>query len=284
MAGFLDEYSFVKRQNSALASAPRGEIASVRRVCVAPGSSKIHHRPHVIPRNCERLQIAFGGATDLPRLTEALEEQAKRIAHALHDDAGQLLAAIHIALDDLERELPVAALRLQTVRGLIARVEHQIRHVAHELRPTILDDLGLSPALEFLADSFREKRGGLGVTLEAAMPGRLPSAITVAVYRMVQEALTNVIRHAAATNVSVRVHADKAMLRCSVEDDGTGFDVRTMAVAPRAGLGLLGMRERIAAVGGTLRIASSPGAGTTLFATIPLETVDGDQGGSCGRS
>jgi signal transduction histidine kinase len=104
------------------------------------------------------------------------------------------------------------------------------------------------------------------------------------VYRMVQEALTNVIRHAAATNVSVRVHADKATLRCSVEDDGTGFDVRTTVVAPGAGLGLLGMRERIAAVGGTLQIASFPGAGTKLFATIPLETVDGDQSGSRGRS
>lgn len=274
----------MKRQHGALVSGPRAEIASTKRVCVSPGSTKIPHRPRVIPRNCVRLQIAVDGATDLPRLTEALEQQARRIAYALHDDAGQLLAAIHLALDDLERELPVAALRLQTVRELIARVERQIRHVAHELRPAILDDLGLSPALEFLADNFRGQHGGFSVTLEAAVPRRLPPAITIAVYRMVQQALTNVIRHAAASNVSVRVHADTAMLRCSVEDDGTGFDVTTMVAAPRAGLGLLGMRERIAAVGGTLQIVSSPGAGTTLFATIPLETLDGDQSGSCRRS
>jgi signal transduction histidine kinase len=117
-----------------------------------------------------------------------------------------------------------------------------------------------------------------------AVPRRLPSAVTTAVYRMVQEALTNVTRHAAATRVCVRLHTDNTILQCSVEDDGTGFDVGATVLSPRRGLGLLGMRERIAAVGGSLHIASSLGAGTQLFATIPLEIQDGDQTGACRRS
>jgi signal transduction histidine kinase len=208
----------------------------------------------------------------LRRLNETLEEEVKRIAHLLHDEAGQLLAAVHIAIEDLARELPPPAReRMGKVREFLVQVETQLRRLSHELRPTILDDLGLFPALEFLAKGVSE-RTELSIAVEGSEVGRLPPSIETAFYRIVQEALNNVCRHARAKRVTIRLQRDSGAFRCSIGDDGIGFDVPSvMAKKGDRGIGLIGIRERLNPFKGTLRIDSAPGHGTELGISIPLE-------------
>lgn len=211
----------------------------------------------------------------LRRLNATLEDEARRIAHALHDEAGQLLVSVHLELEDVARELaPPAGERLKEVRRLLDLTEQQLRRLSHELRPTILDDLGLVPALEFLAGGV-SARAGLSITVEGSTEGRLSPLVETALYRSVQEALTNVTKHARATRAAVRLQREARTIRCSVRDDGVGFDV-TGASTRRGerGLGLIGIRERIYALGGSLEIVSAPGRGTELLIAIPLETRD----------
>lgn len=221
----------------------------------------------------------------LRRLNETLEEQAKRIAHALHDEAGQLLVAVHIALREAAREVPPPAReRLQEIHGLLDQIEEQLRCFSHELRPTILDDLGLLPALEFLAQGMA-KRTDLPITVEGSTQGRLPPAVETALYRCAQEALTNVARHARASRAGVELQREVKLIRCSIRDDGVGFNVPAVIAGTdqrdlfgagarrgQRGLGLVGIRERLNALGGTLRITSAPGRGTELLIIVPLET------------
>jgi signal transduction histidine kinase len=209
----------------------------------------------------------------LHQLNERLEKEARRIAHALHDEAGQLLACVHIALEDVARELPFPSRkRLQEVRVLLDQIEGQLRRLSHELRPTILDDLGLLPALEFLAEGVSQ-RASLPITVEGERAGRFPSPIETALYRVVQEALTNVARHAQATHASVQIQREPGSIHCSIRDNGIGFDVPVvMARKGQRGLGLVGIRERIAVLGGTLQIRSESGRGTEMVITVPVET------------
>jgi two-component system sensor histidine kinase UhpB len=205
-------------------------------------------------------------------LNARLEDEARRIAHALHDEAGQLLASVHLAVASIANELPAPVReRLDTVTVLLDQVAEQLRHLSHELRPVILDHLGLVPALEFLAQGV-SKRTGLAVAIDASLAGTVPPSIQTALYRILQETLTNVSKHAHATHVSVRLHHDVRTIHCSIGDDGIGFDLS--AVCPnreKSGLGLIGIRERIATLGGTFSIASAPGRGTTLEMRIPLK-------------
>jgi len=208
----------------------------------------------------------------LRHLNEMLEEEAKRIAHALHDEAGQLLASVHLALEEVARELPPpAGDRLQKVRVLLDQIEVQLRRLSHELRPTILDDLGLFPALEFLATGI-SARTRIPISVEGSPEKRLPHIIETALYRIVQEALTNVTKHAQATRVTVCLQREDQSVRCSIRDDGIGFDP-AVVLAPRIerGLGFVGIQERLNSLGGELQIVSFPGRGTELFITIPLE-------------
>jgi PAS domain S-box-containing protein len=209
----------------------------------------------------------------LRRLNEMLEERAKRIAHALHDEAGQVLASVYLAVAELARELPPAArARLGRISQLLDRVDEQLRHLSHELRPTILDDLGVLPALEFLVEGV-SKRTGLRITVEGSTEGRLSPPTETAVYRIVQEALSNVAKHAQATRVSVRLRREGNGIRCSVTDDGIGFDVPgVLARRGERGLGLIGIQERLQTLGGALEIRSASGRGTELLITLPLKT------------
>jgi signal transduction histidine kinase len=210
----------------------------------------------------------------LHRLNGVLEGQAKRIAFALHNDAAQLLAAVHLAIADVASRLPSdAAQRLQTARGLLDQVEHRLRNLAHELRPPILDDLGLVPALEFLGDAVA-KRWGFQVTVEARVDRRMPPIVEATLYRITQEALNNIAKHAkaSAANVSVRQRAHQIV--CSIKDDGIGLDGRVLARGqPPSGLGLLEIRERTAALGGRLHLGCNDTGGTCLTVEIPLERV-----------
>ena len=205
---------------------------------------------------------------------QRLEEEARRIAHALHDEAGQLLVSVYLALDTLLTQLqPDARERLTEIRSLLEQVEAQMRRLSHELRPTILDDLGLKPAIEFLADGI-SKRTGRSVLVNASVGGRLPGAVEIAMYRIVQEALTNVIKHAQATQAVVHLVRQPDALVCFITDNGHGFDANARSAHTHSqGLGLIGMRERAASLGGTFSIDSSPGKGTTLKIVVPMKGV-----------
>src|SRR3989338_5321091 len=200
------------------------------------------------------------------------EEEAKRIARELHDEAGQLLASVYIVLDDIAREVePPAKERIQKVIGMLDQIEEQLRSLAHELHPTILDDLGLLPAIQSLAQRF-SKRTGMDIALDEVPKQRFPLRIETALYRIVQEALNNVTKHAQATTVRVQIQQEDGIVRCLVLDNGIGFDAPT--VLSRTGaesLGLVGIRERVEILKGKLQIQSAPGQGTQLCVTIPLE-------------
>ena len=221
--------------------------------------------------------------TALRRLNEMLEEGAKRIAHALHDEAGQLLVTVHLALQRVAIGLPPRSReRLQEVRHLLDEMEKQLRRLSHELRPTILDDLGLLPALDFLAQGVGQ-RAGIEITVDGPRDRRLPVPIETALYRVVQEALNNASRHAHARRVEIRIHAPGQEIRCSIRDDGEGFD--PAAIERRTGetgLGLLGIKERVSALAGQLAIRSAPGRGTELSITIPLGDAHANPGSTRG--
>jgi PAS domain S-box-containing protein len=204
-------------------------------------------------------------------LNARLEEEARRIAHALHDGAGQVLSLVYLAVAEIGNELPAAREQLQRITAPLDQVGEQLRRLSHELRPVILDDFGLVAALEFLAQGVSQ-RTALIITVESTIEGRLSAVVETALYRILQETLTNVSKHARAKRVCVRLHEDVRTISCSVEDDGIGFDASAVCHnRDKTGLGLIGIRERLAALGGALSIVSAPGRGTTVEVTIPLK-------------
>src|SRR6266436_1642880 len=210
----------------------------------------------------------------LRQLNETLEEEIKRIAYAVHDEAGQLLVAVHLALAEVAQELPKRQqAQFTRIKDLLNEVEKHLRRYSHELRPTILDDLGWIPAIRFLADGV-SKRANLPIHIDATVSGRLPTATETTIYRIVQEALTNAVKHAKASNVWIRAWREDFTQCCTIRDDGAGFKVRSGQGTLRKGLGLVAMRERVSAVGGTLQIESRPGHGTEVSIRLPLEVQD----------
>ena len=209
----------------------------------------------------------------LHRLNETLEQEIQRIAHAVHDEAGQLLVAARLVMSDVSHELsPALQERLQEVGTILDQVEKQLRRLSHELRPTVLDDLGLVPALQFLTEGI-SRRAGLSIQVQSSLKGRCAPNIEIALYRVVQEALTNVTKHARAKNVAIQLTNVARNLHCLVHDDGVGFDsASTLSGKGGSGLGLVGIRERLNAVGGTVQIDSVVGRGTELLVKIPMET------------
>ncbi len=172
----------------------------------------------------------------------------------------------------MDQELPEPLLAQVTqIKELLNQVEKHLRRYSHELRPTILDDLGWIPAIRFLAEGI-SKRADLPIHIDATVSGRLPRTIETTLYRIVQEALTNAVKHAKAKNLWIRAWREKLALCCAIRDDGRGFDPsQVQATAHREGLGLIAMQERLSAIGGTLRIESRPGHGAELFIRVPLE-------------
>jgi two-component system, NarL family, sensor histidine kinase DevS len=207
------------------------------------------------------------------RVIEAQEVERRRLARELHDETGQALTSILLGLSAI-RAAPdeASAERAETeLKELIVGALQNVRRLAVELRPSSLDDFGLVPALERLAVTL-EERSGVHVALEAGLSDtRLPPEVETVVYRLVQEALTNVVKHADATDVSIVLARRDGGVSAVVEDDGRGFapdEVRSDA------LGLVGMRERLALLGGTLAVESTPGKGTALVAFVPIRPDD----------
>jgi PAS domain S-box-containing protein len=215
----------------------------------------------------------------LQRLGTAQEAERHRLARELHDQMGQHLTALGLGLKALRDATPFSAGaggRLQQMQELSDLMGREIHQLALELRPTALDDLGLHTALANYVESWSEQSGVEADFQSAGMDGaRLPPATETALFRVVQEALTNVRKHAQSKRVSVVLRRTTREAQAVVEDDGRGFD----GEAPPAGrLGLLGMRERLALVGGTLVVESESGKGTTVFARIPLAAEGGNHG------
>jgi signal transduction histidine kinase len=204
----------------------------------------------------------------LRRVVEAQELERRRLARELHDETGQALTSILLGLRSVEEAAgsEEAAQAAGSLRELVVATLQDVRRLAIELRPKALDDFGLVPALERLVQTY-EGDTGISMDLEAQLGDkRLPPEIETMLYRTVQESVTNIVKHAQAQNASILLTRRGGGVAAVIEDDGRGFDP-TDAVD---GVGLLGMRERLALLGGRLQIESSPGAGTTLVIEVPV--------------
>ncbi|CAG9173710.1 hypothetical protein LMG23992_02523 [Cupriavidus laharis] len=213
------------------------------------------------------------------RVVQSQEEERARLSRELHDGISQLLVSVKLVLEAAANRLrlaPAEGAAVAPVLGMalnrLDTVFNEVRRVARNLRPALLDDLGLFAALQHLA---REMQGGSQLQIsvaQAGTPRELPDEQATALYRIAQEALTNVERHARARRVTVALAFDPDATRLTVRDDGSGFDVARMQVDPRRGIGLRNLRERIAALGGQFDIVSGIG-GTELVATLPLANM-----------
>jgi len=206
----------------------------------------------------------------LRRVVEGQEVERRRLARELHDETGQALTSILLGLRAVEEAGSgdgVVRKSVSEVRELVVATLQDVRRLAVELRPKALDDFGLVPALERLVQTFSEATG-ISVDLEAGLgEDRLPAELETTLYRIIQEALTNVVKHAEAQSVSVLLVRREGSVTTVIEDDGRGFDPTSTR---EDGLGLLGMRERVALHDGRLQLEASPGAGTTLVVEMPL--------------
>jgi two-component system CheB/CheR fusion protein len=234
----------------------------------------------------EREQAEQSRQQLLRQLVTAQEEERSRIARELHDQMGQDLTVLMLGLKMLRDAAPADSpinMRLEPLQVLSTQIGREVRTLALQLRPPALDDLGLDATL---ANYVAEWSARVLIAVDFHTIGldeqRLPPAIETALYRLTQEALTNVLKHAQATSVSLIIERRADTVHMIVEDNGTGFDVaaaRSNAHIEHR-LGLIGMDERVAHLGGTLTIESAPGSGTTVFVRIPL--ADAAQGGSDG--
>jgi PAS domain S-box-containing protein len=213
------------------------------------------------------------------RLTTAQEDERRRIARELHDQLGQHLTGLGLGLKVVKDATPNSSPtwdRLHELQALTDRIGREVHQLALELRPTALDDFGLEAALANYTEEWGA-RAGVEVDFHAAGldAGRLPAATETALYRVILEALTNVRKHARAARVSVVLQAAPGQVVAVVEDDGCGFDPEPALAGSSAEhrLGILGMRERVALLGGELTIDSGPERGTTVIAHVPLAPV-----------
>jgi signal transduction histidine kinase len=208
--------------------------------------------------------------TTVQRIVTGQEQERRRLSRELHDETGQALTSILLGLKSIEdaqgtERFPAA---LAELRAMVVATLQDVRRLAVELRPKALDDFGLVPALERLTSSFAEQTG-ITVQLESQLGAtRLPDEVETVLYRVVQEALTNVVKHAQAEHVSVLLHSRPGRVAVVIEDDGRGF---TDSGDVSDGIGLLGMEERIGLVGGSFAVESTAGVGTTIAVEVPAE-------------
>lgn len=208
----------------------------------------------------------------LARVVSAQEEERHRLSRELHDGVGQMLATLLVSLKLVEKAGDPAEARARTaeLREMIVQALEECRRLSMDLRPAGLDELGLAGALEGYARHF-EHTTGISVELSIArLDGRLSRPVELELYRIVQEMLTNVSKHARAQRVALSLAVDAGMAVVSVEDDGIGFDATTAMAAYNRGLGLLTMRERTELLGGSFHLDSTPGRGTRIRITVPL--------------
>lgn len=197
------------------------------------------------------------------RLLDASEEERKRIARELHDEISQLLTVIQLSLEDAAETT-----QMRRAKDLLGQTQKEIHRIIHDLRPSLLDDLGLAAAVEWYATNYLSPQG-LQVNLEIEQDlAPLPAEVQIATFRIYQEIITNILRHSKAENVSVELYTNDEDLVLAVEDDGVGF----VPEQKFEGAGVVGMRERAALVNGTITFDSTPGMGTHVRVKIPLRS------------
>lgn len=240
--------------------------ASLRHAESLENQAELHFRQVELARS-ELQQLSA-------RLLEIEEEDRRNLSRELHDEIGQSLALLQIEVSTAQSLLPAhpdaARERLRRARQLAERTVQTIRDISLLLRPPLLDDLGLTPALQFQLEAFLRRSGITCEFSEEGVSDDLPDGVKTCVYRVVQEALHNCEKHAGAHTVRVRVRQFDDRLKAEIEDDGCGFEINAPGETGRRGLGLLGMRERATLAGGTLSIDSAPGRGAKVTLTIPL--------------
>jgi signal transduction histidine kinase len=204
------------------------------------------------------------------RRVKVQEEERRHLARELHDEIGQALTAAKINLQAaLEEPDHAKAKRIHETTAILERLLGQVRQISLNLRPSTLDDLGLVPALRSLLDE-QGRLASVAVRFSAKnMPENLDPEIQTTCFRIAQEAITNAVRHARSTQIRFDLSHENGNLRLQIRDNGTGFDAES-AQAQTIGLGLVGMKERAALVGGRTRIMASRGKGATVDVTLPL--------------
>jgi signal transduction histidine kinase len=220
----------------------------------------------------------------LRKVIMAQEEERRRIALELHDETSQSMASLVVGLKAAQAALSIDPVRsgeiLSGLRATVSQTVKELHNVVYDLRPTLLDDLGLIPALRWYAET-RLTAHGVEVELEVqGQPRRLPSEAEITLFRIAQEALTNIVRHAGASQVRLALEFGDEAAAVDIRDNGRGFDVRDMLDTDngRQGFGLLGIQERAALLGGTFDVRSEPGEGTNLLVWVPVSRPVGDDG------
>ncbi|MDR4479377.1 MAG: sensor histidine kinase [Nitrospira sp.] len=210
------------------------------------------------------------------RILTAQEEERRRIAQDLHDDVNQRLALLMLDLQEVDRQIGCEpAMAQEGIRNALNGLEElsdDVRFMAYRFHPSILDDLGLKAALQRLLDDFSSRTGVKALFVHQPLDHQLDKTISTALYRVVQESLSNITRHAKASRVEVEVTMEEEGLVVVVRDDGRGFDQVAIEGA-ECGLGLLNMRERLLSVHGSCEVESIPGRGTTVSMYVPLVRV-----------
>ena len=208
------------------------------------------------------------------QLLRLQEEERRRISRDLHDDINQRLALLSIDIEMLEQQLPDASDRtvrtVRTIQDRIVELSDNVRRLAYQFHPSILDDLGLSIALRRLVDDFQTRTGIEARFIGKDIPKHVAKEVVTCLYRVAQEGLANISRHARAKNVRVELQRVRDGLQLMMSDDGVGFDMNRHD-GQRGSLGLLSMRERVSLVAGTLSIQSTPGEGTQICAWVPFK-------------
>lgn len=255
--------------------------ASLLMVLLSPAYFMLYRplKTHFYERQRAEREVAF-----LSRHTlQAVEEEKKRIAHEMHDGCGSLLTAMQFDIETLKlsviQRTPAAEPQFERLAAITAQLAGEVRSITGKLRPAMLETSGLAPALRWHVSQVVEGRPELHIDLRIDdCADRLPPDIEIAVYRICQEGLNNVVRHAYAKEVIVTVHCGERV-RVRIEDDGIGFDHRRMPVNSTGplGFGLLGMRERAAGLGGRLTVQSTPGQGTVIEADLPATIQENQQ-------
>ena len=212
----------------------------------------------------------------LERLVSVQEEERRRIARNLHDQLGQRITALRFSVsalkDDAALGVEVLQQRIEAIDRIAAQIDRDVDGIAWDLRPASLDDMGLDAALQAMVRDWSATRGVRGeLHVSTILDGRLPPDMESHLYRIVQEALNNVAKHAGASRASVLLRRTSGDVEVIVEDDGRGFDVESITTSREGGMGLTGIQERASLMGGHLEVESTPGAGTTLFVRIPLQ-------------
>lgn len=263
IVGFRSEHEFTSRETRLL-----GSLAEKSSIALA---------------NAELYQNLLEHEKELERLSEAREkaqeEERRRIARELHDGLGQMLTAIKFNVEILEDAVPEtngSRKKLREIKTLLDNVMEEAREISYNLMPSVLEDFGLVPALQLLCEQFSRTHGVKANFQSHGITGRLDPSLEVNIYRIAQEALNNIGKHAQARGVDVQLLRQGERIRLLIEDDGKGFRLGgpLRRSSERGGMGLVSMRQRVGTFGGTLDIDSTPGHGTQITVDIPLEKSD----------